>query len=81
VAEPVQIVEILKNKVWVESDIIGSRHVMIQQGDSEPFQYASFYYDYRFTSNAHIAQQADKLAISLGASEPVECRVRTIDIL
>ena len=72
----VTIVEILPMRVWIEDDICGSRHVMLQHEGYEPFCYASFYYDYAYTCNAATWAAAKKLAIELGATEPVERRHR-----
>lgn len=72
----VQIVEVLPTEVWVESDIMGSRHVMIQHQGMEPFTYASFFYDYAYTSNGITHAAAESLAISLGATQPVSHRAR-----
>lgn len=72
-----RVVKILPTKIWIESDMMGSRHVVIQhEGFGEPFTYASFHYDYAYTSNAGIADAANRLAIALGAPEPVEQRRR-----
>jgi hypothetical protein len=74
--ETVQIVKILPMAVWVESDIIGARHVVCQHEGYEPFTYASFHYDYAYTCNASTFAAANELAIKLGATEPVEHRSR-----
>lgn len=68
------IIKIYSKTVWIESDIFGARHVMIQHDDgvSDAFCYASFFYDHRYTSNSTTMQCAKKLAISLGAKEPIE---------
>ena len=72
----VAIVEIYKTAVWVESDLFGARHVVVQHENCEPFTYASFHYDYRYTDNAGTRHAAQSLALELGASEPVEHRSR-----
>lgn len=72
----VTLVEILPTKVWVEDDLFGSRHVMLQHEGFEPFNYASFYYNYAYTSNAGTWDAANRLAVELGATEPVEHRNR-----
>jgi hypothetical protein len=79
--DTVNVITVFNNKIWIDVDMIGSRHVMIQHegkdgNEDPPFQYCSFNYDYRYTSNATIAAQAEKFAISLGAESPVECRPR-----
>lgn len=74
---PVVTVErILPTRIWIESDIFGSRHVMLQHEGTEPFCYASFFYDYLYTSNSGTWEAAHTLAIKLGGIEPIECRNR-----
>jgi hypothetical protein len=71
------VVEILPKKVWIESDMMGARHVVMHhQGYGEPFTYASFHYDYAYTSNSGTWDAAHSLALALGATEPVEQRQR-----
>ena len=78
-APTAKVVKVLPTKVWIESDMMGSRHVVLHhQGFGEPFTYASFHYDYAYTSNSGIADAANRLAVSLGATEPVEQRRREI---
>ena len=49
----VTIEKILETKVWVEKDMFGSNHIMIQHEDfGKPFTYVSINYDYGYTSNA-----------------------------
>jgi hypothetical protein len=75
--EKVKIVDIMPTKVWVESDMMGSRHVVMHhQGFGEPFTYASFFYDYAYTSNSGTWEAAHRLALALGATEPVEHKRR-----
>lgn len=66
-----QIVKIYPTAIWVDSDFVGDRHVMMQHEGCEPFAYATFHYDYRYTSNAGTWAAAEALALSLGATEPV----------
>lgn len=68
------VIKIYSKSVWIECDISGSRHVMIQHDDgvSDAFCYASFFYDHRYTSNSTTMQCAKNMAISLGAKEPIE---------
>lgn len=70
------IVEILPTKVWIESDMFGGRHVVMQHDTCEPFTYASFRYDYRYTSNSGTFNAAEALALQLGATEPIEHKTR-----
>lgn len=76
--EPVQVVHVYKTHIWVESDIFGGRHVVMQHEACDPFIYASFHYDYRYTDNAGTAHAAKRLALELGATEPVEQRARAL---
>lgn len=73
-------VTILPTKVWVENDFLGGRHVMLQHEGLEPFTYASFFYNWRYTSNSSTWDAACQLALSLGADEPVESRMRPLDL-
>lgn len=71
-----RIVKIYSKKFWIESDIFGARHVMVQH-DLEgaiPFCYATFHYGYGHTDNASTRAQAEKLARELGAKDPIEWR-------
>jgi len=72
------IVEILPTAIWIESDIFGSRHVVLQHQGCDPFTYASFQYDYRYTSNAGTWEAARNLALALGATEPIEQKHRNL---
>jgi len=72
------LVTLLPTKVWVESDLFGGRHVVLQHEGCEPFTYASFFYDWRYTCNSMTWDAATKLAVSLGAVEPVESRRREL---
>lgn len=74
--------KVFERKVWVEEDIMGDRHVMIQHqnGESGPFCYCSFYYDYAYTSNSTIREAAERMALSLGAEAPVEYKTRPFNL-
>lgn len=72
------VVEILPTKVWIESDLLGNRIVVMQHEGCEPFDYATFGYDHRYTSNAGTWAAARELAVRLGATEPVEDRTRAL---
>lgn len=77
--EQVMIVEILPTRIWIESDMMGARHVVMHhQGGDEPFTYATFHYDYAYTSNGGTWEAANTLALALGATEPVEQRQREL---
>lgn len=77
-----EIVKVYEIKVWVEGDVMGGKHVMVQYQapGEEPFCYCSFRYNYAYTDNASIRSAAEKMAISLGASQPVEFRSRELKI-
>lgn len=78
--EPIQrveIVKIAKTNVWIEDDIFGSRHVVVQHEGCDPFTYASFHYDHRYTTNAGTHSAAKELALQLGATDPVQRKSRT----
>lgn len=72
------LVEILPTRVWVESGMLGERVVVMQHEGCEPFDYAVFGYDYRYTSNSGTWDAAHSLALALGATEPVEHRTRDL---
>jgi hypothetical protein len=79
-AEQVVVVEILPTKVWIESDFFGGKHVMRQHEGHEPFCFCSFWYSYEHTSNAQIHRNAEDMARSLGAQDPIEHRHRPLEI-
>lgn len=68
------VVKVYPTAIWIESGWCGERRVMMQHEGCEPFAYATFGYDYRYTSNAGTWAAAHALALSLGAKEPVEQR-------
>ena len=74
--EQATIVEILPTKIWIESDMFGARHVMMQHQGCEPFTYCSFGYNYAYTSNVGTHEAAVSMAKSLGAVEPIEQKHR-----
>ena len=76
--ETANVVEVYEKKVWVEGDFSGSKHVMMQHQapGCEPFCYCSFHYDYGYTDNASIRRASERMALDLGATEPVEFRTR-----
>lgn len=77
-----QVVKVYTKSVWIESDILGARHVMVQHNapGEEPFCYATFHYNHRHTSNSGTMNAATRVAIALGATEPVEQRQRSIAV-
>lgn len=76
------IVKTYPTKVWIESDFMGDRHVMMQHQapDEEPFCYATFHYHHHYTCNSMTMRAATKLALDLGATEPVEERHRPLAV-
>lgn len=78
-ADPMQtvtLVEILPTRIWIEDGICGERVVCLQHEGCEPFDYAVFNYSYAYTCNAGTWEAARNLALSLGATEPIERRHR-----
>ena len=63
------IVEILPTAYWVESDFMGSKHIMVQHEGMEPFCYCSFYYNYAYTSNAQMHREAVEAMAKFGIKE------------
>ena len=54
------VVEVMPTSIWIESGFSGERIVMMQHEGCEPFEYAVFGYDYRYTSNAGTFAEASK---------------------
>jgi len=77
--EQVTIVEILPTKIWIENDMVGSRHVMIQHEGMDAFTYCSFFYNFAYTSNSGTYNAAIEVAKSLGAAEPIEQKYRQLE--
>lgn len=78
--ETATIERILPTRIWIESDMMGGRHVVLQHEGCEPFDYASFGYDYRYTSNSGTMEAARSIALALGATEPIEQRTRDFEV-
>lgn len=72
--EQVTLVKVYPTQCWIEDTIWGDRRVMLQHEGCEPFAYATFGYDYRYTSNAGTHAAAHECAASLGFAEPIEHR-------
>jgi len=68
----IKITHICKTSVWIESDMMGARHVVVQHETCEPFTYCSFNYCYGYTDNASTLHAATAMALSLGATEPIK---------
>jgi hypothetical protein len=71
-------VSFCKTSAWIENDMMGARHVVVQRENLEPFTYCSFNYCYGYTDNASTLHAATVMALSLGAMEPVEQRMRVV---
>ncbi len=80
--ETIEVVMVYGRRVWVESDFFGSKHVMLQSEapGAEPFCYCSFHYGYGYTDNNSVHDEAIRMAVSLGATEPVEFRQREFKV-
>ena len=80
--ETLEVVKVYKNKVWAESDFFGSKHVMVQSEapGCEPCCDCSFHYCYGHTDNRSVHDAALRMAVSLGAVEPVEFRMREMKV-
>jgi hypothetical protein len=76
------LVHVYERKIWIESDIWGNRSVMVQHDapGEEPFCYCTFGYDYSHTSNSAQLREAERMALWLGAKEPIEHRARALDV-
>lgn len=78
--ETTKIVEVFENKVWVEKDILGDAHVMLQSAapGSEPVCAVTVRYAYPYIDNATRDQTASRVAEMFGAVKPVEFRHREL---
>jgi hypothetical protein len=74
--QQVEIVSIAPTAIWIESDLLGARHVVVQHEGCEPFTYATFNYHHLYTDNASTHRAAESLALQLGAMAPVEHKTR-----
>ena len=65
-----KIVHVYKLNIWVEKDMCGSSHIMMQhEGLGDPFCYATFNYDYAFTDNATIHMEIIGMMKRFGVEE------------
>ncbi len=78
--ETVSIAKIYQNTVWVETDITGDAHVMLQceAPGSDAACLATVRYHYPFMDNSTRNRVATEIAKMLGASDPVEVKFRDI---
>ena len=65
----VKVVKVYPTFYWVEKDLFGSAHVMVQHEGMHPFTYATFNYDYAYTSNAGVHNTVVALMERMGIAE------------
>lgn len=60
-------------KIWIESDLLGNRSIMIQPpiDGAPPIKHCTFHY-HSMTDNATTLAAAEKMARSLGAHGDIE---------
>ena len=80
--EQVTITKIYGNAVWVENDILGDAHVMLQSEapGSEPACVATVRYNYPWVDNSTRNSVATEIARMFGAGENVEFRSRELPV-
>lgn len=77
--KPVEITKIYPTKFWVEKDMFGGSHIMMQHETMNVFEYASFYYDYAYTSNAGVHTEVVAMMKRFGVEEKdIEYRYREL---
>lgn len=64
-----EIVKIYPTKYWVEKDLFGGAHIMMQHEGYHKFEYASFNYDYGYTSNAGVHNAVVAMMKQFGIEE------------
>lgn len=65
----VEIVKIYPTKYWVEKDFFGGSHIIVQHEGMHAFEYASFNYDYAYTSNAGVHSEIVNMMKRFGIEE------------
>ena len=72
------LVQVFKNNVWIETDLMGSAHVMVQSTtpDSCAECIATVHYAYPYIDNLTRDTVATRIAEMFDASSPVEIRHR-----
>ena len=65
----VEIVKIYPTQYWVEKDMFGGSHIMMQHEGYHKFEYASFNYDYGYTSNADVHSEVVNVMKRFGIEE------------
>jgi hypothetical protein len=68
----VEIIETAPTKIWLRKYDTGSISVIVQHQGCDEFKHCTFDYDYRYTCNSTIQEQAEKMARELGAGDEVE---------
>jgi hypothetical protein len=68
-SEPLK-VELMRPKIWHETDISGTTHIKVQHGQ-EPFDYIQIQYRYPYTDNAGNKALADSIVAMLGAAAEI----------
>ena len=73
-----KIEKVYENAVWVDKDIMGDAHVMLQSEapDSLPACLVTVRYSYPWVDNATRDRVATEIARMFGAGEKVEFRIR-----
>lgn len=56
-----KIVKIIKPEYYVESDIFGTKTIMVKYPNQEAFPFVKILYDYRITSNSGQYQLAEEI--------------------
>lgn len=74
------VMHVYGNAVWIESDILGDRHVMVQSEapGAEPHCFCTLRYEHHYTDNSHLDQVAERVASMLGATGHIERRFRDV---
>jgi hypothetical protein len=65
----VEIVGMYPTKYWVEKDMFGGAHIMVQHDTMHVFEYASFNYDYAYTSNSGVHNEIVNMMKRFGIAE------------
>lgn len=60
------------SSIWIASDLLGNRHVMVDGCVGGSKVYCSFFYDAEVTDNQKITAAAEGMAVQLGAKKPVK---------
>lgn len=76
--ETATVVRFYPNAVWIETDVLGDAHVMLQSEapGCEPECVATIRYVYPFVDNGTRMRLAERVAEMMGATLPVDVRIR-----